>query len=250
MWNECNCMVVWTFFGTVLFWDWNENRPFPVLWPLLSFPSLWHIECSTFTASSFRIWNSSAGIPSLPLALSVVKLPKAHLASQVRISGSRWVITPSWLSGSSRSYLYSSSVYSCHLFLISSASIRSLLFLFFIVPIFAWNILLVSLIFLKRSLVFPILLFSSISLHWSLRKAFFSLLAILWNSAFKWVYLSFSPLPSLLFFSRLFVRPPQTTILPFCVSSSWGCFWSLPPVQCYEPPSIVLQALCLSDLSP
>ena len=38
-------------------------------------------------------------------------------------------------------------------------------------------------------------LFSSLSVHWSLRKAFFSLLAILWNSAFKWVYLSFSPLP-------------------------------------------------------
>ena len=50
-------------------------------------------------------------------------------------------------------------------------------------------------------IVFPILLFFSISLHWSLRKAFLSLLAILWNSAFKWVYLSFSPLPfaSLLF---------------------------------------------------
>ena len=53
---------------------------------------------------------------------------------------------------------------------------------------------LVSLIFLKRSLVFPILLLSSISLHCSLRKVFLSLLAILWNSAFRWVYLSFSPL--------------------------------------------------------
>ena len=159
MWNECNCMVVWTFFGTVLFWDWNENRPFPVLWPLLSFPSLWHIECSTFTASSFRIWNSSAGIPSLPLALSVVKLPKAHLASQVRISGSRWVITPWWLSRSLRPFLYSSSVYSCH-FLISSASVMSIPFLSFIVPIFAWNVSLVSLISLKRSLVFTILFFS------------------------------------------------------------------------------------------
>ena len=80
------------------------------------------------------------------------------------------------------SFLYSSFVYSCHLFLISSASVRSLPFLSFIEPIFAWNVLLVSLIFLKRSLVFPILLFSSISLHWSLRKAFLSLLAILWNS--------------------------------------------------------------------
>ena len=61
-------------------------------------------------------------------------------------------------------------------------------------PIVAWNVPLVSLIFLKRSLVVPILLFSSISLHWSLRKAFLSLLAILWNSTFKWEYLFFSPL--------------------------------------------------------
>jgi len=59
----------------------------------------------------------------------------------------------------------------------------------------AWNVPLVSLIFLKRSLVFLILLFSSISLHWSLRKTVLSLLGILWNFAFKWVYLSFSPLP-------------------------------------------------------
>ena len=46
-----------------------------------------------------------------------------------------------------------------------------------------------------------ILLFSSISLHRSRRKTFLGLLAILWNSVFKWVYLSFSPLPfaSLLF---------------------------------------------------
>ena len=40
MWNECNCMLVWTFFGIALLWNWNENWPFPVLWPLLSFPNL------------------------------------------------------------------------------------------------------------------------------------------------------------------------------------------------------------------
>ena len=74
----------------------------------------WHIECSTFTASSFRIWNSSDGIPSPPLALFVVMLPKAHLTSHSRMSGSRWVITSLWLSGSWRSFLYSYFVYSCH----------------------------------------------------------------------------------------------------------------------------------------
>ena len=82
----------------------------------------WHIECSTFTASSLRIWNSSTGMPSPPLALFVVMLSKAHLTPHSRMSGSRWVITPSWLSWSWRSFLYSSPVYSCHLFLISSAS--------------------------------------------------------------------------------------------------------------------------------
>jgi len=165
------------------------------------FQICWHIECSTFTTSSFRIWNSSTGILSPPLALFVVMLSKAYLTLHSRMSGSRWVITPSWLSGSWRSFLYSSSVYSCHLFLISSASVRPMPFLSFIEPIFAWNVPLVSPVFLKRSLVFPILLFPSISLHWLLKKAFLSLLAILWNSEFRCLYLFFSPL---LFPSRLF----------------------------------------------
>jgi len=134
------------------------------------FQICWHIECSTFTASSFEIRNGSTGIPSPPLALFVVMLLKAHLTSHSRMSGSRWVITPWWLSRSWRSFLYSS-VYSSHLYLISSASVRSIPFLSFIKPIFAWNVPLVSLVFLKRSLVFPVLLFSSISLHWSLKKA-------------------------------------------------------------------------------
>ena len=40
MWGECNCAVVWAFFGIPFFRNWNENWPFPVLWPLLSFPNL------------------------------------------------------------------------------------------------------------------------------------------------------------------------------------------------------------------
>ena len=76
----------------------------------------WHIECSTFTASPFRIWNSSTGIPSPPLALFVVTIRKTHLTSHSRMSGCRWVITPLWLSGMWNSFLYSSCVYSWHLF--------------------------------------------------------------------------------------------------------------------------------------
>ena len=40
MWDKYNCVVVWAFFGIALLWDWNENWPFPDLWPLLSFPYL------------------------------------------------------------------------------------------------------------------------------------------------------------------------------------------------------------------
>ena len=203
----------------------------------------WHIECSTFTASSFKIWNSSTGIPSTPLALYVVMLSKAHLTSHSRMSGPRCVITPSWLCGSWRFFLYSSSGCSYQLFLIPSASIRPIQFLYFIEPIFAWNVPLVSRFFLKRCLVFPIPLFSSISLHWSLRKAFLSLLAILWNSAFRCLYLSLSPLVFASLLSPLFVRPLQTAIFLFCISFPWGWSWSLIPIQCHEPPSIVLQAL-------
>ena len=101
----------------------------------------------------------------------------------------------------------------------------------------------ISLIFLKWSLVFPILLFSSICLHWLLRKAFLSLLAILWNSAFRCLYLSFSPLPfASLLFSAI-CEASSDNHFAFCISFSWGCSRSLPPVHCPKPPSIVLQAL-------
>ena len=196
----------------------DGNWPFPILWMLLSFPDLlafWWMIAGWFTASSFRNWNSSAGIPSAPLALFVAMLPKAHLTSHSRMSGSRWVIPPLWLSRSWRSFLYSS-LYSCHLFLISSASVRSIQFLSFIEPILEWNVPLVSLIFLKRSLVFPILMFSSVSFHRSLRKAFLFLL-IFCNSTFKWVYISFSPLPLAYFLSYLWGLLRQS----FCFSF-WG----------------------------
>ena len=36
LWDKCNCVAVWAFFGIAFLWDWNENWPFPVLWPLLT----------------------------------------------------------------------------------------------------------------------------------------------------------------------------------------------------------------------
>ena len=88
MWDECNCVVLWTFFNIPFLWDCSENWPLSFCGHCWVFKICWHIECSTFTASSFRIWNSSTGIPSPTLALFVVMLPRAHLTSHSRMSGS------------------------------------------------------------------------------------------------------------------------------------------------------------------
>ena len=79
-------LSLWTFFGIAFLWDWNETDFFQSFGHCWIFQICWHIECSTFTASSHRIWNSSAGIPSPPLALFVVMLPKANLTSNSRMN--------------------------------------------------------------------------------------------------------------------------------------------------------------------
>ena len=135
------------------------------------FQICWHIECNTLIASSFRIWNRSAGIPTHPPALLVPMLPKAHLPLHSRMSRSRWVMGREegggfrmgntcipvadsfWYKAKpiqyckvkkKRHFLYNSFVYSCHLILNSSAFVRSILFLSFIMPIISWNSPLIS----------------------------------------------------------------------------------------------------------
>ena len=128
VWDECKCVFVYSL-GLPFFAIGMKIDVFQSCGHCWVFQICWHIECSPFIASFSRIWNSSTGIPSPPLALLIEMLPKVHLTSHSRMSSSRWVITPSWLSGSWRSFLYSSSVYSCQLFLISSASVMSIPFL-------------------------------------------------------------------------------------------------------------------------
>ena len=120
------------------------------------FQICWHIECSLYTASSFRIWNSSTEIPSPPLALFIVILPKAHLTSHSRMSGlGEWSHHHSHLDHEDF-FLYNSSVYSWNLFLICSASVRSISFLSFFEPIFAWNVPFLSPIFLNCASYFSL----------------------------------------------------------------------------------------------
>ena len=58
------------------------------------FQICYHIECNTLMTSSFRVLNSSTGIPSHPLVLLTAVLPKAHLTLLSRMSGSGWLTTP------------------------------------------------------------------------------------------------------------------------------------------------------------
>ena len=93
IWDKCNCVVFWIFSDIALLWDWNENWPFSSPVANAVFQMCYHNECSTLIASSFRIWNSSTGISSPPLALFIEMLPKVYLTSHPRMSGSRWVNT-------------------------------------------------------------------------------------------------------------------------------------------------------------
>ena len=74
MWDECNCVVVWAFFGLPFFGIGMKTDLFQSYGHYWVFQICWHIECNTLTVSSFRIWNSSILIPSPPLDLFIVML--------------------------------------------------------------------------------------------------------------------------------------------------------------------------------
>ena len=243
MWDECNYAVVWAFFGIAFLWDWNENDLFQSCGHCWVFQVCWYIECSTFTASTFRIWNSSTGIPSPPLALFVVMLPKDRLTWHSRMSDSRWVITLSWLSGSWRSFLYSSSVYSCHFFNICcfcEVHTISVLYQAHLCMKCSLSIsdFLEEISSLSHSIVF-LYIFALIAEEGFLISPCYSLelcfqIGISFLFSFAFHVSSFTA-----------ICKASSDILPFCISLSWWWSWSLPPVQCHEPLSIVLQALSI-----
>ena len=212
------------------------------------FQICWHIECSTFTASLFKIWNSSTGIPSPSLAFFVVMLSKAHLTSHSWLSGSRWVKTPLWLSGSWRSFLYSSSLYSCHLFLYLLLLLGAYHFCPLLSPflheMFPWYLW-----FSWRDLSFSPFccfpLFLCIDC-WG-RLSYLSWLFL--ELCFQWEYLSFSPL---LFTSLLFTaicKAPSENHFAFLHFFSMGMV--LIPVSCtMSRSSIHSSSGSLSDLVP
>ena len=63
IWNECNCMVAWTFFSVAFIGIRMKTALFQSYGHCWVFEICWHFECRTLTASSFRIWNTLDGIP-------------------------------------------------------------------------------------------------------------------------------------------------------------------------------------------
>ena len=187
--------VSFFFFYIFSFLFWRQWSAFLGAWsPLPAFRNCFVEFAQRWKVLLMNFWGrkwSPHPIPPPSSSVSLVMLLKFHLTSHSEISDYRWVTTPKSLSSSSRSFLCSSSVYFCHIYLISSASVKRLLYLSFIMPILTRNVSFISPAFLKRSLVFPFLWFSSISLHCSLKKVFLSPLAILWFSR-SWVSDTFS----------------------------------------------------------
>ena len=92
--DECNFLMVSTFFGTTMLGNWDENWPFSVLWPLPGLPDLltyWTQHLDSIILKGFeRLYSKS--IASLALLTAV--LPKAHLTSHYRMPGFGWLTTP------------------------------------------------------------------------------------------------------------------------------------------------------------
>ena len=178
------------------------------------FQICWHIECSTFTALFFRILNNSAGVQSPPLALFIVMLLRpTWLHASGCLTLGEWPHHRAY-TGHQNLFLYSSPMYSCRLFLISYASVRCIPFLSFIVPVLAWNIPLISPIFLKRSLVFPILFFPLYFFALFIEEGLLISCCYSLELCIQFAYLSLPPWGvSLFIFPQLLVKPPQTTTL-------------------------------------
>ena len=146
--------------------------------------------------------------------------------------------------------LYSSSVYFCHLFLISSASVRSIPFLPFIVPIFIWNIPSVSLIFLKKisslSHFIVFLYFSALITEegFLISPRYSLVLCIQMDLSFLFSFAFSSHLTSAI------CKPPSGNHSAFLHFFFLGDGIDFAPVKYRKPLSILIQALCLLDLIP
>ena len=85
MWDECNCAVVWTFFGIAFLWDRNENWPFPEE-PEIKLPT----SAGSLKKQASSRKTSTSALLTMPKPLTVWKILKEmgipdHLTCLLRI---------------------------------------------------------------------------------------------------------------------------------------------------------------------
>ena len=117
--QEKRCSKGWDGLDSITY---SMDKSLGELWEIMKDREPWHAAVHGITSCQTQLSNWKT------------VLAQTHLTSHSKMSGSRWLITPSWLSGSLRSFWGSLCVCVCvssHLILISSASVRSLQFLFF-----------------------------------------------------------------------------------------------------------------------
>ena len=103
MWEQCNCAVVWTFFGIGL--SLGMERKLNFFWAVATAE---FSKCAGIISAAFS-QHHLLGFEIAQLEfhhILVVMLSKAHLTSHSMMSGSRWVVTPLWFSGSWRSFFF------------------------------------------------------------------------------------------------------------------------------------------------
>ena len=89
VWDNCNCAVVWAFFGIAFLWGWNENWPFPVLRPLLAAADPFIIQCvlCAWSLCSVRLFVTPwTGTCQAPLS---IQIPQARILEWVAMPSSR-----------------------------------------------------------------------------------------------------------------------------------------------------------------
>ena len=89
VWNECNCLVVWTFFGIAFLWDCNENWPSPYRWNrytyIYTYMCVSVYSCMYWVFNLFIFFENEGG--------EALMMPSS-CSGHSRNYGIRWLIWP------------------------------------------------------------------------------------------------------------------------------------------------------------
>ena len=87
MWDECNCVIVWTFFGIAFLWDWNENWASSASWWWTGKPGVLQFMGSKWVvhdwATELNWFSPRARHPGVKWALGNITMNKASGSDRI-----------------------------------------------------------------------------------------------------------------------------------------------------------------------